>query len=165
MNARFSDQFRTAIEVREIGNPSENDVVRLPYIRAIYHERSLRFSFCVLPSRTGENTGEKRENRANAGTRRGKETTRMPGQYRGLSIVTGIFDSSHNSFFSSRRYHPHPATLPIPPSILSLSVSFFFPVTGFEDTLPPVFGVLIDRAFRERHTDAFVWPRWGTDRG
>lgn len=26
MNARFRDQFRTAIEVREIGNPSGNDV-------------------------------------------------------------------------------------------------------------------------------------------
>lgn len=48
MNAGFPDQSRTAIEVREIGNPSGNDIVRLLYIhtRAIHHTHfPERFSF------------------------------------------------------------------------------------------------------------------------
>ncbi|KYQ49438.1 Lipoma HMGIC fusion partner like protein [Trachymyrmex zeteki] len=69
MNARFRDQFRTAIEVREIGNPSGNDV------------------------------SEKKDTKKGKTERRGKETRRMSGQYLEVLIVTSIFDSSHNSFF------------------------------------------------------------------
>ncbi|KYN44354.1 hypothetical protein ALC56_01219, partial [Trachymyrmex septentrionalis] len=73
MNARFRDQFRTAIEVREIGNPSGNDV--------------------------SERRKKKEDTKKGKTERRGKETRRMSGQYLGVLIVTSIFDSSHNSFF------------------------------------------------------------------
>lgn len=58
MNARFRDQFRAAIEVREIGNPSGNDVVRfLHSTHAVYRACSLRFFF-RSPFR-GKRTGRK----------------------------------------------------------------------------------------------------------
>ncbi|EGI66369.1 hypothetical protein G5I_05178 [Acromyrmex echinatior] len=90
MNARFRDQFRTAIEVREIEK-------------------------------------EKKDTKKGKTERRGKETRRMSGQYLGVLIVTSIFDSSHNSFFSFPTPPPPP---PPSSSTLSLSVLLFFSCHG-----------------------------------
>jgi len=57
------------------------------------------FPFVLSSEKQGR---EERENSM------GKETRRMSGQYLKVPIVTSIFDSSHNSFFPSRRHrHPH----------------------------------------------------------
>lgn len=75
MNARFRDQFRTTIEVREIGNPSGNDVVRfLHSTHAVYRERSLCFFFILLSERKGR---KERKNRT-AGKGNGKDAGTIP---------------------------------------------------------------------------------------
>lgn len=155
MNARFPYQFRTAIEVREIGNPSENDVVRLLYIRDISQALFAFLFSCVLSLRAWEKT-EKTERMQERGEERKRlgcrdNTTEFP-SWPAFSILRIIH------FFlpdATRHCHPHPVALPIPADSFVIGI-VFFPVTAFEDTLPPVFGVLIDLAFRERDTSAFV---------
>lgn len=56
MNARFRDQFRTAIEVREIGNPSGNDVSQDSYscTHVVYRARvPCTFPFVLFSEEKG----------------------------------------------------------------------------------------------------------------
>jgi len=62
MNARFPDQFRAAIEVHEIGNPSENDIVRLS-VHTLYITRNLYVSPLSFSLFLSVRMNEKREDR------------------------------------------------------------------------------------------------------
>lgn len=149
MNARFPDQFRTAIEVREIGNPSENDVVRLLYIRDI-SQALFAFPFFAHGRK------EKREQMPErAGKRKllgcQDNTTEFP-SWPAFSILRIIH------FFLSDGYrHPYPAPFLIPADSFIIGI-VFFPCHDLRGQAFTVFGVLIDRVFRERDTGAFVCP-------
>lgn len=161
MNARFPDQFRTAIEVREIGNPSENGVVRLLYIRDI-SQALFAFLFCVLPSRTSwekektERMQERGGERKRLGCR--DNTTGFP-SWPAFSIPRIIHFFLPDAIVTAILI---PQFLPSPP-ILSLSVPFFslsrrvrgHASTGFRS---------IDRSRVSRTIHRRVRSgRWGTD--